>query len=115
MFERLFRIQMNSLEQLIVLLPGLYLYASYFSPFVAAAPGVSYPLGRELYAFTYARDPASLRRIWLDLPSHGDLGHPRPGWSGPAPILYIGACLSKFRGREELLGRLLAAANQRSE
>jgi hypothetical protein len=57
-FERLFRIQMNTLEQLIVLLPGLYLYARYFSPFVAAALGVLYLLGRELYAFTYVRDPA---------------------------------------------------------
>jgi hypothetical protein len=57
-FERLFRIQMNTLEQLIVLLPGLYLYSRYFSPYVAAALGVVYLLGRELYAFTYARDPA---------------------------------------------------------
>jgi len=62
-FERLFRIQMNTLEQLIVLLPGLYLYASYFSPFVAAALGVVYLLGRELYAFTYARDPAKFDRL----------------------------------------------------
>jgi glutathione S-transferase len=57
-FERLFRIQMNTLEQLIVLLPGLYLFARYFSPYVAAAMGVLYLLGRELYAFTYVRDPA---------------------------------------------------------
>jgi glutathione S-transferase len=57
-FERLFRIQMNTLEQLIVLLPGLYLFARYFSPYVAAALGVLYLLGRELYAFTYVRDPA---------------------------------------------------------
>jgi glutathione S-transferase len=57
-FERLFRIQMNTLEQLIVFLPGLYLYARYFSPYVAAALGVVYLLGRELYAFTYVRDPA---------------------------------------------------------
>ncbi len=57
-FERLFRIQMNTLEQLIVLLPGLYLFARYFSPYVAATLGVMYLLGRELYAFTYVRDPA---------------------------------------------------------
>jgi glutathione S-transferase len=57
-FERLFRIQMNTLEQLIVMLPGLYLFARYFSPYVAAALGVMYLLGRELYAFTYVRDPA---------------------------------------------------------
>jgi glutathione S-transferase len=57
-FERLFRIQMNTLEQLIVFLPGLYLFARYFSPYLAAALGVMYLLGRELYAFTYVRDPA---------------------------------------------------------
>jgi uncharacterized membrane protein YecN with MAPEG domain len=57
-FERLFRIQMNTLEQLIVFLPGLYLYARYFSPVVAAALGAVYLCGRELYAFTYVRDPA---------------------------------------------------------
>jgi hypothetical protein len=57
-FERLFRIQMNTLEQLIVFLPGLYLYATYFRPYAAAALGVVYLLGRELYAFTYVRDPA---------------------------------------------------------
>jgi hypothetical protein len=57
-FERLFRIQMNTLEQLIVLLPGLYLFARYFSPYVAAGLGVAYLLGRELYAFTYVRDPS---------------------------------------------------------
>jgi hypothetical protein len=57
-FERLFRIQMNTLEQLVVFLPGLYLFASYFSPYAAAALGVVYLLGRELYAFTYVRDPS---------------------------------------------------------
>jgi glutathione S-transferase len=57
-FERLFRVQMNTLEQLIVLLPGLFLFARYFSPYVAAALGVVYVLGRELYAFTYVRDPS---------------------------------------------------------
>src|ERR1700744_2382177 len=57
-FERLFRVQMNTLEQLIVFLPGLFLYAHYFGPYVAAALGVVYLLGRELYAFTYVRDPS---------------------------------------------------------
>jgi uncharacterized membrane protein YecN with MAPEG domain len=57
-FERLFRVQMNTLEQLIVFLPGLFLFARYFSPYVAAALGVLYLLGRELYAFTYVRDPS---------------------------------------------------------
>jgi uncharacterized membrane protein YecN with MAPEG domain len=57
-FERLFRVQQNTLEQLIAFLPGLYLFARYWNPLVAAALGVVYLIGRELYAFTYVKDPA---------------------------------------------------------
>src|ERR1700731_1161602 len=57
-FERLFRVQQNTLEQLIAFLPGLYLFAPYWNPLVAAALGVIYLIGRELYAFTYVKDPA---------------------------------------------------------
>jgi glutathione S-transferase len=56
-FERLFRVQQNTLEQLIVFLPGLYLFARYWNPLVAAALGVVYLIGRELYAYTYVKDP----------------------------------------------------------
>jgi uncharacterized membrane protein YecN with MAPEG domain len=57
-FERLFRVQQNTLEQLIAFLPGLYLFAHYLSPLWAAALGVVYLIGRELYAYAYAKDPA---------------------------------------------------------
>jgi glutathione S-transferase len=58
-FERYFRVQQNTLEQLIAFLPGIYLFARYFNPLVAASLGVVYLLGRELYAFTYVKDPAN--------------------------------------------------------
>jgi glutathione S-transferase len=58
-FERHFRVQQNTLEQLIAFLPGIYMFAHYFSPNVAAALGVVYLIGRELYAFTYVKDPAN--------------------------------------------------------
>jgi glutathione S-transferase len=58
-FERHSRVQMNTLEQLIVFLPGIYMFSHYFSPKVAAALGVVYLIGRELYAFTYVKDPAN--------------------------------------------------------
>jgi uncharacterized membrane protein YecN with MAPEG domain len=45
------------LEQLIAFLPGIYLFSHYFSPLVAAALGVVYLVGRELYAYTYVKDP----------------------------------------------------------
>jgi glutathione S-transferase len=58
-FERHFRVQANTLEQLIAFLPGIYLFAHYFNPLVAAALGVIYLIGRELYALTYVKDPAN--------------------------------------------------------
>jgi glutathione S-transferase len=57
-FERNFRVQQNTLEQLIVFLPGLYIFSHYFNPLVAAALGVVYLIGREVYAATYVKDPA---------------------------------------------------------
>ena len=56
-FERLFRVQQNTLEQLIVFLPALYVFSHYYSPLVAAALGVVYLIGREIYAATYVKDP----------------------------------------------------------
>src|SRR5277367_3779790 len=56
-FERYFRVQQNTLEQLIVFLPGLYIFSRYFNPIWAAALGVVYLIGREIYAFGYVKDP----------------------------------------------------------
>jgi glutathione S-transferase len=58
-FERHFRVQQNTLEQLIVFLPGLYLFSHYFWPLVAAALGVIYLIGREVYSATYVKNPSS--------------------------------------------------------
>jgi uncharacterized membrane protein YecN with MAPEG domain len=57
-FERYFRVQQNTLEQLIVFLPGLYLFSHYYSPLVAAGIGVIYLIGREVYAMAYVKEPA---------------------------------------------------------
>ena len=77
-FERHFRVQQNTLEQLIAFLPGLYLFSHYFSPLVAAALGVVYLIGREVYAATYVKDPAKReRRLWHDLPAHRHSGRGR--------------------------------------
>jgi glutathione S-transferase len=58
-FERHFRVEQNTLEQLIVLIPGLYLFSRYFNPLYAAALGVVYLIGRQIYAASYVRDPAA--------------------------------------------------------
>ena|ERR1700761_1755287 len=57
LFERHARVQQNTLEQLIMFIPGLYLFSHYFNPLYAAALGVIYLIGRTLYAFGYVKDP----------------------------------------------------------
>jgi uncharacterized membrane protein YecN with MAPEG domain len=58
-FERHFRVQMNTLEQLVIFLPALWIFAAYISPLWAAALGVVFILGRAIYAMSYVRDPKS--------------------------------------------------------
>jgi glutathione S-transferase len=57
-FERYFRVQQNTLELLIAVVPGLYLFSRYLNPLIAAALGVIYLIGREVYAASYIREPA---------------------------------------------------------
>jgi uncharacterized membrane protein YecN with MAPEG domain len=57
-FERYFRVHQNTLEQLIVFLPGLYLFSRYLSPLVAAGLGAVYLIGREVYAASYVKEPS---------------------------------------------------------
>jgi glutathione S-transferase len=57
-FERYFRVQMNTAEQLVIFLPGLALFAFYASAPVAAALGMVFIVGRALYARGYLVDPA---------------------------------------------------------
>ena len=57
-FERHFRVQQNTLELLIALIPGLYLFSHYFNPLIASVLGVIYLVGREVYAASYVKDPA---------------------------------------------------------
>jgi glutathione S-transferase len=54
-FERIFRIQMNTLEQMVAFLPALWLFAIYLSPVWGAAFGLIWIVGRILYAIGYAR------------------------------------------------------------
>src|ERR1700685_866518 len=58
MFERYFRVQMNTLEQLIVFLPSIFLFAQYVEPRVAAILGFLFLAGRAWYFAQYVRDPA---------------------------------------------------------
>jgi glutathione S-transferase len=52
-FQRIFRVQMNTLEQLILYLPSLWLFATSWGDLPAAVVGLFWPFGRILYARGY--------------------------------------------------------------
>ena len=54
-FERVFRVQMNTLEWMPVFLPSLWLFAVYISDTIAAAIGVVWIIGRILYMTGYTK------------------------------------------------------------
>ena len=54
-FERVFRVQMNTLEWLPIFLPALWLFAIYLSDAIAAALGVVWIAGRILYMTGYSK------------------------------------------------------------
>ncbi len=58
-FERAYRVQMNTVEQLVVFLPALWLATLYFTtlPWLPAALGVLWIIGRFLYMQAYIADP----------------------------------------------------------
>ena len=59
MFERYMRIHQNTMEQLVVFVPALWLFATYMSANVGALLGVVFIASRALYAVSYLRDPRS--------------------------------------------------------
>lgn len=56
-FERHYRVQMNTLEGLVVYLPCLWLFALYWSELVAAILGLLWIVGRVIYMQAYVKDP----------------------------------------------------------
>ena len=56
-FERYFRVQQNTLEQLIVFVPSMWLFGLYVSPLWAAGLGILFVLGRVVYLTGYVADP----------------------------------------------------------
>ena len=61
-FERAYRVQMNTLEQMAFFLPSLWLCAIFLSDLAAAIGGIVWIGGRTLYALAYIHDPASRGR-----------------------------------------------------
>lgn len=57
LFERAFRVQQNTLEQLMTVVPALWLCALFFRPDVAAICGAVFFVGRLLYRVSYINAP----------------------------------------------------------
>ena len=58
LFERYFRAQQNSLEQMAATIPALWLFGFYVHPGIGALLGIAYLLGRTLYFRGYVVDAA---------------------------------------------------------
>jgi uncharacterized membrane protein YecN with MAPEG domain len=56
-FERYFRVQQNTLEQLIAVIPALWIFGLTSSPLWAAAIGLLFVVSRGFYAYGYIRSP----------------------------------------------------------
>lgn len=57
-FERMFRVQQNTMEQLVVVVPSLWIFATFVSATWAAGLGVVFIVARFVYRYAYVKDPA---------------------------------------------------------
>lgn len=58
-FERMYRVQMNTLECLVAFLPVLFLAAAYWPVILIAPIGILYLVGRTIYWRAYVANPSS--------------------------------------------------------
>ncbi len=58
-FERALRVQQNTVEQLLLFLPSLWIFALTLSPRWAGIIGLVFVAARLLYIVSYARNPAA--------------------------------------------------------
>jgi uncharacterized MAPEG superfamily protein len=65
-FERIYRVQMNTLEQLVLFVPALLLFAQLVDAYWAAGLGLLFIVGRALYSSGYTK-AANKRHIGFGL------------------------------------------------
>jgi len=58
-WECLYRVQENTLEQLIIFIPGMVAFALYVRPTWVLVPGLLFLVGRQLYSYEYINKPES--------------------------------------------------------
>jgi uncharacterized MAPEG superfamily protein len=84
MFERYYRVQMNTLELLVMWVPAMWLFACEVSPAAAAGLGILYLIGRLVYFLAYVKDPKT-RGLGYALSA------------GPTLVLVLGAVFGAAR------------------
>ncbi len=58
-WERLYRVQQNTMEQLILFIPAMLAFSAYLSTRWALVPGIVFLVGRQLYSWEYVSKPPS--------------------------------------------------------
>lgn len=56
-FDRTFRIHQNTVEQLVIFIPSLWLFGYYVHPLIGAGIGVLFIISRAIYRKTYLDEP----------------------------------------------------------
>lgn len=58
-FERVFRVHQNTVEQIVLFVPALWLFGYYVHPLIGAAVGLGFIVSRQIYRNAYVRDPVA--------------------------------------------------------
>lgn len=59
--EKRVRIQSNTMEQMITFVPAMWMFATYVHVLAAAALGVAFIVGRQMFAWGYMQEDATKR------------------------------------------------------
>lgn len=74
MYERAYRVQQNTLEELVMFIPATFTYAFFINEFWVILPGAIFIVGRFIYSSAYMKNPPKrgpgfgltlLANVWL--------------------------------------------------